>query len=234
MTKFKLGGATAASVGLWLGTASRGSAAVTLSIGNVRVPAGSTALVGVFAASDASDVISGFNLPLDIGGPGFNGDADVDGRGDLPAGFTYDLSLIRNAVFTDTTFPADRSVPSDPTVSDIFNDAYGIDGLPTATMGDTVTLSTTPTKLFDLAIDVDASVAAGTVLPFSILLPDANPSAFDVAGPNGDPTVLAPAAGVPVTGSITVTGTSVPEPTTVAIVGVAGVAGLGRGRRRSR
>ena len=39
-------------------------------------------------------------------GPGFNGDVDVDGRGDLPAGFTYDLSLIRNAVFTDTTFPA--------------------------------------------------------------------------------------------------------------------------------
>ena len=211
----------AATVGV--GAAATASAAVRISVADVRVPAGSatTALVSVFASSTTGDVISGFNLPLDYNNDGYV-DRNGDGVGDLPAGFALDAVPTRNAVYADTGFDTPQ-----PQISLI-----GADGIPTGSGGN-LTLTATPLKLFDLAIDVAATVPAGTVLPLDIFVPaDPFGPLFNVAGPN-DPAVIAPQAGTPVFGSVTVVG--VPEPTAAA--GLAVVAGSvlawrGRSSRR--
>ena len=216
--------ATAGTVGLVTGLAAGpASAAVTVSIGTVTVPAGSatTALVGVFASSNSGDVISGFNLPFDYNNDGFV-DRNGDGVGDLPAGFSLGGPLVRNALYPNNTafdMPQQQDVLAN------------VDGIPTGS-GANVTLGTTPTRLFDLAINVAATVPAGTVLPFEIEVPAAPFNVlFNVAGPNA-PTVAAPTAGSPVFGSLRVT--AVPEPATAAALAAAGVALLGRRRRAVR
>ena len=185
-----------------LQSASRGG--VIISMDNATAFAGQTVLLGVYASSNSGDVISGFNLPLDYNSDGFV-DQQLDRIGDLPAGFSLDLIPIRNSIFANTGL--DRPFPQTL--------LFAVDSIPSGS-GVNTTLSDIPTKLFDLVIDTDPSLAVGTVLPFQIKIP-ANPfeSGFNVAGPN-TPTVVLPAIGSPALGSITIV--AVPEPSGIALV----------------
>ncbi len=175
--------------------ASPATAAVTLSIDNVFVPPASVAIVGVYAASNSNDVISGFNLPFDINDDGYT-------AGILPAGFTLDANDLRNKLFANTGLDTPQ-----PQITLI-----NVDSIPTGS-GSNVQLSSTPTLLFDLAFDVAATVPVGTVMPMEIEVPNSPfQTLFDVAGP-GSPTVAGPTNGSPVYGSITV----IPEPATFAM-----------------
>ncbi len=187
-------------------------AAVVLTMSNVAVPAGSPALVGVFAASTTGDVISGFNLPTDINDDGFVSNGTGTTASKLPAGFALDATPTPNAVYVNTGF--DQPYPQIALIN--------VDGIATGS-GNNITLTATPTLLYDLAIDVGRTVTGGTVVPLEIEVPAAPFSPlFDVAGPN-TPTVTAPAAGAPVFGSITVTA-AVPEPSAACLLAVSAVA----------
>lgn len=185
-----------------LPSASRGG--VIISMDNATALAGQTVLLGVYASSDSGDVISGFNLPLDYNSDGFV-DQQQDRHGDLPAGFSLDAIPIRNALFANTGL--DQPFPQ----TLLFN----VDSIPTGS-GANITLSNVPTKLFDLVIGTDSTLATGTVLPFQIKIP-ASPfeSVFNVAGPN-NPIVVLPITGSPALGSITIV--AVPEPNGIALV----------------
>ena len=175
---------------LMLMIVSSSNADVVISIQNVSVFPGNTALVGVFASSDAGNVISGFNLPMDF---------NSDGLLALPSGFVQNATPVQNALYANTALDTPASIiPAN------------VDWIPTGS-GSNATLGTdfsTLTKLFDLAIDVGGSVPTGTVVPIEIRIPAAPlQSLFNIAGPSS-PTVAAPSTGVPVFGSISV----VPEP----------------------
>jgi hypothetical protein len=175
--------------------------AVIISIDHVDVPASSVALVGVYASSNSNDVISGFDLPLDINDDGYT-------AGILPAGFKLDPSDVRNAIYGNTGL--DMPQPQTTLIN--------VDGIAVGS-GANEQLTSTPTLLFDLAFDVADTVPDGTSLPLEIEVPNAPfQSLFDVAGPNS-PAVAAPTNGSPVYGSITV----VPE---AGGIGLASIAAL--------
>lgn len=203
--------AALAACSVSLVAAASSDAAVSISIDNLGVPAGTTAAVGVYASSDTADIISGFNLPTDLNRDGFS-------NGLLPDGFSVNPSVLQNAIYNNTGFdtPAFQIALID------------VDGIATGS-GSNVQLGVAPTLLFRLLIDVGPNVPVGTVLPLEIEAPaDPFGALFNVAGPT-NPTVAAPLVGVPVLGSITVT----PEPTAAAfVVAAAGV--LMRRRRAPR
>ena len=211
--RLKLCGMAAVVAGSALVSTPSADAAVVLTMSNVRVPAGSPALVGVFAASTTGDVISGFNLPTDINDDGFVSSGTGTTTGKLPTGFTLDATPTQNDVYVNTGF--DMPYPQIALIN--------VDGIATGS-GNNITLSATPTLLYDLVVDVSKTVTAGTVVPLEIEVPAA-PFAplFDVAGPS-TPVVTAPAAGAPVFGSITVT--AVPEPSAVWLLVLAGAASI--------
>jgi hypothetical protein len=215
MSKKRLCGAAVLAGAAMAGLSSQTDAAISISIANVSVFAGTTAVVGVYASSNDGDIISGFNLPLDI---------NDDGMEALPTGFTLNGSGFSNAVYANTGLDT-----LEPQITLI-----NVDSIPTGS-GTNIMLSTTPTLLFDLDVNVAGSVAAGTVVPLEIEVP-ASPYSplFNVAGPD-TPTVAAPVIGTPVDGSITVV--AVPEPAAilpVALVALLGVAGSRRSRRLSQ
>lgn len=191
-------------------------AAVAISIDKVEVLPGGTATVGVYIASNSGDVLTGFNLPLDINNDGFV-DSNLDLKSDLPTGFTYGTPALTNALYTDSGL----DMPFQQVR------LYNIDAIPTGSGADTP-LSVTPTKLFDLVFNVAVSVPVGTVVPLEIRdLPFPFTGVFTIAGrPN--PTVAAPTVGSPVLGSITVVS---PEPAGLGLLTV-GAAMLIRRRRR--
>lgn len=190
-------------------------ARVILSIDDIAVPAGTTAVVGVYAASDNGDVISGFNLPLDINSDGFI-DSNSDNVSDLPNGFSFASPALQNLRYANTGF--DMPQPQIGLIE--------VDGIPTGSGAD-VLLSSTPTRLFELHVSVAPSVPPGTTVPLQIIVPNSPfQSLFNVAGPNG-PTVLAPLAGQPVLGSITI----IPEPSSQLAV-LSGAILILCGRRR--
>ena len=183
--------------GLATAFATSANAAVTLSISNVIIPSGSVAIVGVYASSNSSDVISGFNLPLDVNDDGFT-------AGILPAGFKLDANDLRNSIYANTGLDTPQ-----PQITLI-----NVDYIATGSGGN-VQLSSVPSLLFDLALDVAGTVPVGTRVPLEIEVPNAPfQTLFDVAGP-GSPVTSAPTTGSPVYGSITVT--SVPEPAGIAL-----------------
>ena len=201
-------------------SASRG--AVILSVDDVSVAPGETAVVGVYASSTASDVISAFNLPFDFNNDGFI-DANNDDVSDLPDGFTLG---------TPPSLAAEYSVGLDRPMPQV--ELIGADVIVNTNNVHDVTLSATPLKLFDIVFEVDAGVAPGTVVPLRLFVPDA-PFAglFRVSGAAGSSAaadVVAPTAGAPVFGSITV----VPEPAGIAGgVGIAMILLTRRSRRRA-
>lgn len=153
---------------------------------------GTTALVGIFAYTDDNYEIDGFNLPLEIGG---------DGEG-LPIGFTYNSVRIQNSLFPSFNFNMNDTGP--PLNFDGVVNSDKNDGDPDVVLG----LSASPTKLFDLAIDINSSVLPGTVVSINILtLPPALAGAlFNVSGTNSINSI---SIGSVTSGSITVT--AVPE-----------------------
>ncbi len=190
---------------------------VILSIDNVTVAPGQTAVVGVYAASDSGDILTGFNLPLD-----FNN----DGPSPLIAGFSFGTPTLSNILYANTNF----DIPASAALAQV-------DAIPTGS-GASITLSAIPTKLFDLRINVAPFVAQGTVVPISIEVPQAPLSSlFNIAGfADGNiggprPDVLLPTLGVPALGSITVS--VVPEPSTLGIAALSAI-GVLVGRRRGR
>ena len=191
--------ATLALLVLWIWQT---QASVMISLDDVTVPAGSTALVGVYATSDQGDVMSGFNLPFDINNDGYV-DATGDGTSDLPAGFSLNSPPMINMIYANAGF----DLPQPQIV------LIGVDGIPTGSGAD-ANLSGIRTKLFDLSLHVDAAAVPGTRLPLSIIVPNAPFQAlFNIAGTNS-PTVAAPVVGQPVEGSITV---ALPEPSVVSL-----------------
>jgi hypothetical protein len=148
MSKKRLGGAAVLAGAAVIGLSSRIDAAITISIANVAVPAGTEAIVGVYASSNSGDVMSGFNLPLDI---------NDDGTAPLPTGFTLNGSGFTNALYANTAL--DTPMPQITLIN--------VDSIPTGS-GANTTLSATPTLLFDLAVNVAGSVPAGTVVPLEI------------------------------------------------------------------
>lgn len=160
-----------------------GDASVMVTMDHVFVTPGSSAFVGVYASSDANDVISGFNLPLDI---------NNDGTAAIPTGFVLANPTVQNVLYPNTMYDIPPSVVP-----------ANVDAIPTGS-GANVPLTVALMKLFDLVINVDASVPVGTVLPMQIIVP-ASPlqSLFNIAGPN-NPTVSLPTLGMPTMGSITV------------------------------
>ena len=201
-------------------SASRG--AVILSVDDVFVAPGETAVVGVYASSTASEVISAFNLPFDFNNDGFV-DADGDTISDLPAGFTLG---------TPPSLAAEYSVGLDRPMPQV--ELIDADVIINTNNVHDVTLPATRLKLFDIVFEVDASVSPGTVVPLRLFAPDAPfTGLFRVSGPAGTISpadVAAPLPGAPVFGSITV----VPEPAGIAGgVGLAMILLTRRSRRRA-
>ncbi len=177
-------------------------AGIVLTVDNVTVFAGQTAIVGVYATSTSGDIMTGFNLPLDF---------NRDGNASLPLGFSYESPVIAHAIFSNTGFDRPASI--------VF---ANVDSIPTGS-GENVTLGLTPIRLFDLRVNVAGTVAVGTVLPIDIEIPPTPlQSLFNVAGyangnlAAGKPIVFLPSPGVAAFGSITIT--AVPEPSVLALI----------------
>ena len=205
LRKYRLGTIAATSAAALGWGASAGQAAVAISIDNVNVLPGGTATVGVYIASTSADVLTGFNLPLDINNDGFV-DANTDLVSDLPIGFAFGVPAFTSALYADTGL--DRPFPQML--------LYDIDAIPTGS-GVDVALSMTPTKLFDLVFNVDVSVPVGTVVPLQIRdLAFPFTGVFTIAG-RPEPVVSAPTVGSPVFGSITVVA---PEPSCIGLMGL--------------
>jgi hypothetical protein len=142
-------------------------AAIYVDIGDALVLPGQTAVIGVYAYTDSGDVLNGFNFPLDI-----NNDGNM-----FPAGFSYNATPIANEVITPTTLNL--------AFNGLVNLPAGIDGMVNAAAGPNIALGTisSPTKLFDLRIDVSGSVPLNTAIPVS-LLTNTNPpvNIFNISG----------------------------------------------------
>lgn len=206
MFKFNLRSVVVAVGAVVLGASVQSQAAVTITIGNVFTPAGSTVSVGVFASSESTDIMSGFNLPMDLNNDGVNAS--------LPAGFTQAATAFTNAIYANTGLDANAS--SNFINADFIGTGSGVN----------VQLSSTPTKLFDLVFNVGPSVPVGTVLPMKIFIPGSPLSTlFNIAPPGT--VVTSPTTNTPAAGSITVT----PEPATIGLLLVAGAPLLRRSRR---
>jgi len=157
-------------------------AAITLSLQpTTELTPGSTIRIGVFAAitsPDGNNQLSSFNLPMDIG---------PDGRG-LGSFIGFNTEPIRSV-------PDGRTIVGDP---DAFTaELFGYDILVSDTSTTDWALSSTPTKLFDLALDLDVSAAGQD---FTVAIDDI-PNVFSVGGASLVPGGVAP-----------VTVTAVPEP----------------------
>jgi hypothetical protein len=135
--------------------------AVNLSVESKSAAPGQSVLIGFFASSNSGDVISGFNLPLDLG---------QSGQG-FPAFIAYSATPIRNPAFEFVT------------LSTALNSAVNVDGIVNGD-GDGLALGTTPTKLFDLELAIGSAVTALTTVPIVIVNPTSPANLFSIAGPN--------------------------------------------------
>ena len=138
------------------------TAAVTLDLGEAtanQLGAGGTISVGVFASSDASDVMSGFTLPLDVNNDGNS----------LPAGFSLNATPIQNSIYKTN-------------LNQGMNGVVDVDGIVNGS-GDDETLTTSQTRLFDLVIDFDGTVTSGTTIPIGIINPTPVINQFKFSGP---------------------------------------------------
>lgn len=201
-----------------------------VSIGNVSiVEGGGTVLVPVTVRSTmpATDSLKGFNFPLSFTRP-LDLIDPIDGpgtSGDLPTGLTFNASPIANgAGFGSTSGPADPTLGALEVFQDydfIVNDAAD-DTNPTLTFG-----TTNPQTLFSLRMNIGdaASAPAGTVFNIDFVRPGfAN--AFNMSDAN-DQTITTFTLS---NGSITVT--AVPEPGSMALIGLASLSCVGFRRRR--
>ena len=132
-------------------------AEITFSFNDVTTTAGSSVTVLVLATGD-DQVVTGFNLPFDVGN---------DGLG-IPSGLTLDG-------FSSPLFPGVGS-----SLGPVAGTADGVaNSLDLTATG--VTFGSTPIVVFGLDFSVDASVAPGTVFELSLL----NQAPIDVTGVGG-------------------------------------------------
>lgn len=142
------------------------NANLILSIENIIVSPGSTNnLLGVFASSNTRETLQSFNLTIDFGN---------NGRG-MPAGFAFPGGTLNNAdiitgplLTSAVTVTGIAALPAPP-----FTQNY--EGVFNAS-GQSLALSSTPTKLFDILVDVSA--LSGSI-PVSIRIGN-NPALFQV------------------------------------------------------
>jgi hypothetical protein len=144
-----------------LGWASLVRGDLVISVENETGIRGTTAFVGVYAYTTASDQLQGFNLPIDVGN---------DGNG-LISGLTFNATPIQN-VNPGLTFLGFNTAEN----TLVNQNNGGIDGIVNA---DSVSLSglalstspTTPTKLFDIALDISPTLIppGGVTVPISII-----------------------------------------------------------------
>ena len=176
------------------------SAAITFSLGNTTVVAGSKASISLNASSTSigGESLGGFNLGVDIGN---------DGRG-VPEGFSnFDVA------------DPDHLFGSESVNQSGIGDA---DKMVNAAFGD-VSLNAIPRPLLYLTLDTAASMTPGI---YQISLEQTGLNA--AVHPNGDPASIHPAS-YATFGTITVT--AVPEPSSMAVLGV-GMGGLWYVRQR--
>lgn len=181
------------------------SAAITFSLGNTSVTAGSTAYVSLNASTDQADgeTLGGFNLEVDIGD---------DGTG-IPAGFSNFSVDDRSNRFGSESVNEDASDGADRIVN-AFNG--------------NVLLEATPQSLLYLTLDVAESITPG-IYRISLV----NTVLDAAADPDGKELTIS-SASYQTFGTITVT--AVPEPGSMAVLGL-GMGGLyvgGRWRRRRK
>jgi hypothetical protein len=189
--------------------ASPGEAAIVFSIDAITVAAGDEARVGVFARSDASESIDGFSLQIDVGAdtaPAVPGGADPSPP--LPAGIT---GLAADPVQSEV---GGRTI--DFNVAPFSNILAGSDIIVNMNSQPLLPLTSTPTQLFELVLNTDASFSG--VVPLSI---DSGPFSFSSASP-ATTISFEP-------GQITVT--AVPEPSSLAALGLL-AGGVAYRRRR--
>jgi len=138
--------------------ASTASATIIFDVAEVTANPGDTALVTVFASTDASDILTGFNLPTDVGATA-SGVAATPGNG-MPAGLAYNATEMQNidANFADlVSFNTGLDASLNPTGGGTW-----IDGIANGS-GQNVQLSSTPVALFSYAIDVPVSAPPSVI-----------------------------------------------------------------------
>lgn len=122
-------------------------AAIVIDVEDVWVPPGAgTAYVGVFASSNASDAITGFNFPIDVGN-----DGNI-----FPSGFTLNGTPIQNVI------PGYGAVMTFNTTQNV---SFNIDGIVNIGFATNVTLTSTPVRLFDIVVNYGPAVLGGTSVP---------------------------------------------------------------------
>lgn len=181
------------------------------------VTAGDEAIISFFASSDAMDVVTGMNLPIDIGDDDFM----------MPAGLSFASNPIRNIIGGITPGLPGQFNPGPSNALSGSDAIVNLLGLPS------VQFTETPTKIFDLALNVDLSTVAGTYV-ISIDdngVPPLNISSFfAVSNAGAVVQASAPASGF---GSVTVV--AIPEPSSVlALTAVVCLASLRLRQRLSK
>lgn len=180
------------------------SAAITFRLENTTVTAGNTAYIALNASSNQNERLGGFDLAFDVGddGPGMPPGFSNPGAYDAPPPATGKFAI------EGTTPP-----------SEVFDD----DGFISAIGGD-VQLITDPQRLLYLTLDVASTIEPGI---YHISL---------VNTPLNSATTLMPTAEASIDPSsyttfATITVTAVPEPSSMAVLGV-GMGGLWWVRQR--
>jgi hypothetical protein len=207
-----------------LGISSPTQAAFVLSLENVVVTAGQQAVVGVFLSSDSSQLLTGYILPIEVGG---------NGRG-LPSGLSFPGDPAAEtstwAAVGITQLGSDITPPIVRNYEGLFFDAMPLAGSP-------IQLTTTPVQLFSLLVNTHPGLPDGTVFPVSITdssFPTSQFSITTISGTGGTSTTVhsIAAGGSALAGSITIN--AVPEPGSLAFLTSTGVLGGAYFRFRQR
>ena len=176
---------------------------------------GGQAVIGVFASSDgtAPDTFDSFDLFVDLLGDG----AGVSAL----QGFTFAAApVVPGAVFTNAAVN-----PSSMAISPLANADLQVsaDRAP-------FQFGTTETKLFDLFIDVNAAVPAGT---FAVQFRDDSGFGLQAINNAGENLLLSqPGAITLLPGVITINVAAVPEPSSLSLLAFASVGMIVRRRRK--
>jgi hypothetical protein len=202
-------------VAAFMGISTSAQAAYVLSLENVTVTAGNQAVVGVFISSDNNQLLTGYTFPIEIGG---------NGRG-LASGLSFPADPA--AEVTTFTTVGITQLGSDILPGPFVRNYEGIFFDARPLNASAIQLSTTPVRLFNLLVDTSASIPGGTVFPVSITDNSTPGSQFSLTTLNAvggvETTVQTIAAGgSAIAGSITIN--AVPEPSSVALLTLAGVA----------
>lgn len=181
---------------------------------DVTVAAGSTATLDFFVADpDGSPGnLLGFDFAIDFG------DNDSDAT---PAGLTATGGINNAGLFASALLSAAPPGANYNFQASVFN-------LPAPIGPGAVLVGPAPQAVFSLQFDVDASVADGTVFLIDLLGPgeSAPNDVFSATDGEGN-TITGITAGL---GSITVTNSTIPEPTSAVVLMVIGSMGLLRRR----